>query len=138
MSKKSTVAGLILLVGLLYFFYDDIFGFLVRPSFRLSVNPELIVLYRYKGSVNNTKISILSIDGYNGQLSIDVHLAGAIIIGDVQMIHPSEVSLEANQQVSFELTFRAVSITPGTYYADIVASDGQLKSSERIAITVPA
>ena len=137
MSKKSTVARLILVGILLYFFNDKIYGFLVRPSFELSANPGSIILNKNKGSTNSTIVSILSINGYNGKLSIAAHLTGVIIIGDIHLIYPSEVALEANQQVSFELTFRAVSITPGTYYADIVASDGQLESSERIAITVP-
>ena len=137
MSKKATITGIILAGILLYFFSDTVFGFLDSPSFEISVHPESIILNTHSGSTNSTKIFIASINGYDSNVSIDVHITSVIIVGDLQLIHPSQVALEANQQVSFELTFRVVSIMPGTYYADIIASDGQLERSERIAITVP-
>jgi hypothetical protein len=134
MSKKLVVIGLITTALLLYFFYDEIYGFILRPYFELSVNPESVNLDTRTGSMNSTIFTIQSFNGYQGSLTVRVHLTGLVIIGNIYLTYPLEVYVEANEQASFSLVFCVSNISPGTYYADIIVSSGQIERSERIVI----
>ena len=109
-----------------------------RPDFEVTANPSSIALSRYKGSSNSTVISIESINGFDGPITIRVD--SQVMIGHIDLLYPSEVTLTGNGQSDFVLDFYVPSaVAPGKYPIDIVAWDnfsGQLKHTLRITITV--
>jgi len=136
------VLGLSVTILALYMYHDYIIGLLVnpQPSFELSAVTESIILYRYEGHSNSTIITIKSINGFQGTVEVKVTLKSPFmtILGDIELSHPGNMTLAANEQVSFELFFYVRStISPGTYLAEVVATNGELERSVTITLTVP-
>jgi uncharacterized membrane protein len=139
MSRKSGVLGLVLIVTVLWFCHEQIYGLLFwqKPGFELSASPESVVLYSRRGSENGTVITIKSINGYQGNLSVKVELKGFVIAGEIQATYLSNLILKANEQVSLGLTLYVPSlVAPGTYYAEIIVTDGELEVSLSIGVAV--
>lgn len=139
MSKRSAVIGLSFAILALYLWHDRIFGLLVRtpPGFELLATTETIMLSRYEGSSNSTTVIVRSVNGFQGTVTIEVALESPFTIGVVEPNHPANLTLAANEQTSFELTFFVRStISPGTKLVDVVATDGETESSITITIIV--
>jgi uncharacterized membrane protein len=139
MSRKSGVLGLALIVTVLWFCHEQIYGLLFwqKPGFELSASPESVVLYSRRGSENGTVITIKSINGYQGNLSVKVELKGFVIAGEIKATYLSNLILKANEQVSLGLTLYVPSlVVPGTYYAEIIVTDGELEVSLSVGVVV--
>ncbi len=142
MSRKLAALGLFVTIVALYMYHDQIFGLLIKPqpSFELSAATEPIVLCRYEGSSNSTIIAIKSLNGFQGTVVVNVTLKSPFMtmLGDIVLVYPDNITLAANEQASFELSFYVHSTTsPGTYLAEVVATDGKLESSVTVTLTLP-
>jgi len=138
-SKKLAVIGLSVAILAVYMWHDRIFGLLViaPPGFEISAATETIMLSRYEGSSNSTTVTIRSVNGFQGTVTIEVALESPFTIGVVEPNHPPNLTLAAYEQASFELTFFVRStISPGTKLVDVTATDGKIEVSVTVTLIV--
>jgi len=150
MKKAAIVTVSLLLVFLIFVYYDSIEDFIMlhflvpwgllrspQPDFEISADPVSIMLNGWEGSQNRTVITVKSLDGFSDNITFEVKQYG--IIGDVTFTfdHP-QISLPADGQVQCILTLHVQSVaSPGKYSIDIIgtASDST-QHSIRIALTI--
>jgi hypothetical protein len=137
--KTVIVSGILFLsILILYVSYAYFVGFVERePDFDMSVNPQTMVLLSYKGSSNQTIITLSSINGFdeNISLSIDrgIMLMGGLGVGlDFYQVH-----VLTNRQVQVRLSFYVITgISPGSYYVDVFANSSDISHSVRVFVNV--
>jgi hypothetical protein len=129
----SFLTILILYVGNAHFF-----GFLEKaPDFYMSANPQTVTLLSYKGSSNQTIITLGSISGFDKNVSLAIG-RGPWLIGVGVDLDFSQVHVPANRQVQVRLSFYVVTeIPPGSYSVDVFANSSGISQSVRVFVNVP-
>ncbi len=107
-----------------------------QPDFEISANPEKVFLYSWEGSSNTTIISVKSVNGFSGEVTVKVGYT--YVIGDVRLyLDSSGVTLRAGGQAYCLLTLYTITpIHPGQYFVDVVGKSGNIEHSVRITVVV--
>ena len=132
------VAAIICVSVVLYFSYDYLYGFLrPQPDFGITAVPDSVVLRSYEDSSNATLVTLKSVNGFSGEISLKL-VKSFGIMGDIRFDLASHSAyLPPDGQCQVTLYLLVVSfVTQGEYYVDVVATAGQIEHAERIIITV--
>ena len=141
MDKKIVVLALALSLGIfiLLFSYTFFGGYIKRePDFDISANPQSLILNSYKGSSNQTIITLGSINGFEGDITLSVSRSLGVI-GDVRVdLDFYQVHLPANGQVTVRLAlYVTTAIAPGDYDVQVFANASDFNHSISVSIHVP-
>jgi hypothetical protein len=132
------VAAILCIAVILFASYDCLYGFLrPQPDFEVSAHPASIVLRNHEGSSNATVITVKSVNGFIGDISLKF-VKGFGIMGDIRFdLDSPDLHLTPDGQAERVLSLFVVSfVTPGEYYVDVVATSGQVEHTVRITVTV--
>ncbi|MDH5794566.1 MAG: hypothetical protein OEZ24_00515 [Candidatus Bathyarchaeota archaeon] len=132
------VAAVICVSVVLYFSYDCLYGFLrPQPDFEIAAVPDSVVLRSYEESSNATLVTLRSVNGFSGEISLKL-VKSFGIMGDIRFdlaSHSAYLPPDGQYQVTLSLLVVSF-VTQGEYYVDVVATAGQIEHTERIIITV--
>lgn len=132
------VVAVLCIAVILFASYDCLYGFLrPQPDFEISADPDSIVLKSFEGSSNATVITVKSVNGFTGDISLKF-VKGFGIMGDIRFdLDSHDLHLTPDGQAERVLSLLVVSfVTSGEYYVDVIATSGQVEHSVRIIVTV--
>jgi len=125
----SLIVTIAVLSAIVYYLF-------LQPDFEISANPETVTLYTFRGSSNSTIITVNSIRGLGGTVTLTA--APGFGIGEVRLtLDPSEAHLSAGGEAQSVLTLDVLFfIARGEYYVEVIGVAGALKRSVLITVIV--
>jgi hypothetical protein len=139
MSRRIFASVIVLVVVLVVIGlnYSRIIGIMNRPDFEVSASFNLITIHYWQGNGNNTIITLNSINGFEGNITLEIIKSFGHPNGLEETLEPPKVFLPANGKVQASLTlFAKHTIPEGHYYVDIDCEGEGIQHSIRIDIQV--
>lgn len=137
---RKTIFALIVIVSALvicYTFYNFFIGSIASPSFKVTASFETLSIHYLNGSMNSTVISLKSINGFEGVISLELQKSFGMSPSLDVLLEPEEVSLTPDETVQTSLTLIArYNIPKEQYIVDVICRGNGIQRTVRININV--